>query len=54
MRNGSETTYWDLAHVLAPRCIEAGEAVLQALTIQRRVAIDLTRRVQPNTPVSIL
>lgn len=54
MRNGPETTHWELAHALAPRCIEAGEAVLQALTIQRRVAIDLTRRVQPNTPVSIL
>jgi hypothetical protein len=54
MRKGFETTYWDLAHALAPRCIEAGEAVLQALTIQRRVAIDLTRRVQPNTPVTIL
>ncbi len=54
MRNGPETTYWDLAHALAPRCIEAGEAVIQALTIRRRVALDLTRRVQPNTAVSIL
>lgn len=54
MRNGLEATYWDLAHALAPNSVEAGEAVLQALVIRRRVNIDLTGRVHPQTPVRIL
>lgn len=54
MRNGPESTYWNVAEALAPTCIEAGEAVLQALTIRRRVRIDLTRRVHAQTPVCIL
>ncbi|MBD8548837.1 hypothetical protein [Sphingomonas sp. CFBP 8760] len=53
-KHGPEATYWDVSKVLSPRCIEAGEAVLQALFIQRRVSMDLTRRVHPNSPVRIL
>lgn len=54
VRNGPESTYWDVAAALAPTCIEAGEAILQALTIRRRVRIDLTRRVHAQTPILIL
>lgn len=54
MKHGAETTYWDLSNVLAPRCLEAGEAVLQALFIRRQVSLDLTRRITPNTLVTIL
>jgi hypothetical protein len=51
---GVQSTYWDLSEALAPNCIEAGEAILQALTIRRRVRIDLTKRVHAQTPVFIL
>lgn len=54
LKNGPETTYWDLADALAPNAIEVGEAILQALAIRRRVSLDLTRRVHPQTPVVIL
>jgi hypothetical protein len=54
LKNGPETTYWDLADALAPNAIEVGEAILQALAIRRRVSVDLTRRVHPQTPVVIL
>lgn len=53
-RNGPETTYGDLASVIAPNSFEAGDAVIQALTIRRRLRIDLTQRVHARTPVHIL
>jgi hypothetical protein len=54
LKNGPETTYWDLADALAPNAIEVGEAVLQALVIRQRVRTDLTRRLHPQSPVVIL
>lgn len=54
LRNGPETTYGDLAAAIAPRSYEAGEAVIQALTLRRRLRIDLTQRVYARTPVHIL
>lgn len=54
MRNGAETTYGDLAAAIAPRSYETGEAVIQALTLRRRLRIDLTKRVYALTPLHIL
>jgi hypothetical protein len=54
LRNGPETTYGELAAAIAPRSYQAGEAVIQALTLRRRLRIDLTQRVYARTPVQIL
>ncbi len=54
MKHGPDTTYGELAAVLAPGAVPHGEALIQALTIRRRVEIDLTRRVYHHCPVRIL
>lgn len=50
---GDDATYGSLAAVLEPACARSGEAVVQALTVARRVEIDLTRYLLDATPVTI-
>lgn len=50
---GADATFGSLAAALEPNCARSGEAVLQALTVARRVEIDLTRHVLDATPVTI-
>lgn len=50
---GADATYGSLAHALEPNSPRIGEAVLQALTVARRVNIDLTRPLFDATPVTI-
>ncbi|MBC2652399.1 hypothetical protein H7F50_11225 [Novosphingobium flavum] len=50
---GNDATYGSLAAALEPACARSGEAVLQALTVARRVEIDLTRYLLDATPVTI-
>lgn len=54
MSDGPDTTYGRLAAALAPGEAPLGRALVQALTVRRRVGIDLTARVHPRTPVRIL
>ena len=51
---GSTTaTFGNLAHALDPTCARTGEAVLQALTVARRIQMDLTQPLLDSTPVTI-
>lgn len=50
---GADASFGSLAEALEPRCARTGEAVLQALTVARRVEIDLTRHLLDATPVTI-
>jgi len=50
---GADATFGSLAEALEPRCARTGEAVLQALTVARRVEIDLTRHLLDATPITI-
>ncbi len=50
---GTETTYRELAEAIDPRCTARGKAIVQGLTVQRRVEIDLRRRLTDHTPVRI-
>ncbi|MFN3725449.1 MAG: hypothetical protein ACK4SZ_04010 [Allosphingosinicella sp.] len=54
MKRGAETTYGELAEVLAPGCTPLGEALIQALSVRQRIEIDLTTRVYHRTPLRIL
>ena len=54
MRYGARTRFWDIAEALSPKCIDAGEAVLQALVLRGRVEVNLARRIHPHTPVRVL
>lgn len=51
--NGPMTTYGQLASVIDPDCPAQGAAVVQALTIRRRVEIDLRSFLTSKTPVRI-
>lgn len=51
--NGPESTYGELADAIDPSCRNRGKAVLQGLTIQRRVEIDLRSFLTNRTPVRI-
>lgn len=51
-KQGQMTTFGRLAEVIDPWPVR-GEAVIQALLIRDRVALDLTRRVTPDTGVFI-
>jgi hypothetical protein len=53
VRRGAATSYGELAAALAPQCVEVGEALIQALTIQGRIDIDLTSRIYHRTPLTI-
>lgn len=50
---GLSASYGNLAAALEPHDPRTGEAVLQALTVARRVKIDLTKPLLDATPVSI-
>lgn len=52
-KNDCMSTYGALAEALEPRSRVLGMGVLQALTVQRRVQIDLTRRLSLDTPIII-
>lgn len=53
IENGPDTTYGHLAKLMEPRFVAAGKAVVQALTVRRRVQIDLTDHVLDYTPVTL-
>lgn len=53
LTNGPDTTYGELAQVLDPDCLARGVAVIQALTVRRRVEIDLRSFLTNRTPVRI-
>lgn len=53
LNNGPETTYGRLASLMEPKSASAGRAVVQALTVRRRVNIDLTDHVYDHTPVTL-
>lgn len=50
---GTDTTFGSTAKAIVPNCPRTGEAVLQALTVTRRIEIDLTRSLLDTTPVTI-
>lgn len=50
---GPEAEWGEVSEALAPGGAPLGDAYLQALTIRRRVEVDLTARVQPRAPVRI-
>jgi alkylated DNA nucleotide flippase Atl1 len=54
LKHGQDTTYGELAAVLHPAAPAVGEAIIQALTVRRRVEIDLTKRILTNSHVRIL
>lgn len=53
LETGCDTTLGTLVEALEPGRRPHGMAVLQALTVRRRVEIDLTRRLADSTPVRI-
>ena len=53
INRGFETTYGELSHAIDPLFPLKGAAVIQGLTAKRRVEIDLTRMLSPNTALRI-
>lgn len=53
MTRGAQSTYGALAEALEPSAPNFGRALVQALTVRRRVQIDLTARLRPDTPLVI-
>jgi hypothetical protein len=53
VRRGTASTYGELSEVLDPGSPLTGKAVLQALTVQRRVEIDITRPLTSDTPLTL-
>lgn len=53
MTERTETTYGELARVLDPTRPIMGAAIIQALTVRRRVEIDLRAMLSPTTPLHI-
>lgn len=53
IRHGPETTHGELANVIDPTCPARGAAVIQGLTVRRRVEIDLRALLTSRTPVRI-
>lgn len=52
-RHGPETTYGELANVIDPACPARGAAVIQGLTVRRRVEVNLRELLTNRTPVRI-
>ncbi|QCB41166.1 hypothetical protein E5673_02100 [Sphingomonas sp. PAMC26645] len=50
---GTDATFGSTAKAIAPNCPRTGEALIQALTVARRIEIDLTRSLLDTTPVTI-
>ncbi len=53
LRNGTETTYGELANIIEPTCPARGAAIIQGLTIRRRVDIELHDFLTNRTPLRI-
>lgn len=53
IRVGAQSTYGELAEALEPTAPNFGRALIQALTVRRRVQIDLTGRLYDHTPLTI-
>jgi len=53
LKQGAESTYGALAEALEPRSPQRGRALVQAMTVRRRVEIDITRRLTTDTPLTI-
>ena len=53
LRNGNETTYGELANIIEPTCPARGAAIIQGLTVRRRVEIDLREFLTNRTLVRI-
>lgn len=52
-RHGPQLTYGALAEALEPMQPNYGAALVQALTVRRRVSIDITWRIRADTPLII-
>ena len=50
---GTNATFGSAAKAIAPNCPRTGEALIQALTVARRIEIDLTCSLLDTTPVTI-
>jgi hypothetical protein len=50
---GTETTYGELANAIDPICPARGAAIVQGLTVRRRIEIDLRHRLTNSTPLRI-
>jgi hypothetical protein len=50
---GTDATFGSTAKAIAPNCPRTGEALIQALTVARRIEIDLTCSLLDTTPVTI-
>ncbi|TCQ05726.1 TnsA endonuclease N-terminal domain-containing protein [Sphingomonas sp. PP-CC-3A-396] len=50
---GTGATFGSTAKAIAPNCPRTGEALIQALTVARRIEIDLTCSLLDTTPVTI-
>ncbi|WP_156001360.1 hypothetical protein [Sphingopyxis sp. MC1] len=53
IQNGPSTTYGELARVIDPQCPTRGAAIIQGLTVLRRVEIDLRPLLTNRTPLCI-
>lgn len=53
LRNGTETTYGELANIIEPNCPARGAAIIQGLTVRRRVEIDLREFLTNRTPLKM-
>lgn len=53
IRRGTVSTYGALAEALEPRSPQQGRALVQAMAVRRRVEIDITRRLNTETPLTI-
>ena len=50
---GGTSTYVDLARAIEPEWFVKGQAIVQGLVCQRRVEIDLTRRITTDTAITV-
>ncbi|MGB7407292.1 MAG: hypothetical protein WA908_02205 [Pontixanthobacter sp.] len=53
IKHGQDTTYGELANIIEPLNPVRGAAIIQGLTVQRRVEIDLRARLSDATPLRI-
>lgn len=53
LKNGPQTTYGELANAIDPACPSRGAAIIQGLTVRRRVEVDLRETLTNRTPMTI-
>lgn len=53
LSRGAQSTYGALAEALDPDSPQRGRALVQAMTVRRRVEIDITRHLTADTPLTI-